>query len=339
MEPAKKSHSIACVTLFFNMRSYKIKSYVPEESFFNSKNSRFRNVAFENCFVVDVANRFRILSATRKEELIDISLSDAFSLSVADAASLLHLFELKDEFLLLPTNDGTLLAYPAWRRLGLALVFYVNESIENVEKSLKNAQRYAFSSVLPTDEESEKGSSEALENRLGILQFFMARLFGKDRQSNVMAHILMIANLVGCRLHEMSVSRVNVTLDEGEMERLGAYLFCTFMTMRRYNGKISAAPDDKENENAAKSTHVVQKYGLQIQQSVHERIAKPTAFDLPTEADIASFATHPAFKDYKIEESDGTLRLHVPLRQKATLSSITARGAQKEITFVFFPLA
>ena len=104
-EPAKKSHSIACVTLFFDMRSYKIKSYVPEESFFNSKNSRFRNVAFENCFVVDVANRFRILSATRKEELIDISLSDAFSLSVADAASLLHLFELKDEFLLL-LEDG-----------------------------------------------------------------------------------------------------------------------------------------------------------------------------------------------------------------------------------------
>ena len=321
------------------MRSYKIKSYVPEESFFNSKNSRFRNVAFENCFVVDVANRFRILSATRRGELIDNSLSDAFSLSIADAASLLHLFELKDEFLLLPTNSGTLLAYPAWRRLGLALVFYVNESIENVEKSLKNAQRYAFSLNFATENGTETDRSTELEKQFCTLQFYMDRLFGNERQTNVVAHLLMIANLVGCRLHEMSVSRVNVTLDEGEMERLDAYLFCTFMTMRRYNGKISAAPDDKGDENVVNSTHVVQKYGLQIQQSVRERITKPTTFDLPTEADIASFATHPAFKDYKIEESDGTLRLHVPLRQKATLSSITARGAQKEITFVFFPLA
>ena len=322
-----------------NMRSYQIESYVPEENFFCGKDARFWSAAFENCFVVDVANRFLILSATRKEELIGTSLSDAFALSIADVASLLHLFDAEDEFLLIPTNDGTLLAYPAWHRLGLALVFYVKESIENVEKSLKNAQRYAFSSVLATDEEREKSSSEVLENCLGILQFYMARLFGKDRQSNVMAHVLMIANLVGCRVHEMSLSRVNITLDEQELERLCAYLFCVFMTMRRYNGKVSASQENERGENTAKSTHVVQKYGLQIQQSVCERIAKPTAFDLPTEADVAKFSTHPAFKDYKIEASDGTFRLHLPLRQKALLSSIAASSVQKELTLILFPLS
>ena len=321
-----------------DMRSYKIESYVPEENFFCGKDARFWSAAFENCFVVDVADKYRILSSIRKEEWIGTSLLDTFSLSMADAASLLHLFELEDEFLLIPTNDGTLLAYPAWHRLGLALIFYVTESIENVEKSLKNAQRYAFSSVLATDEKREKNTSEALENRLGILQFYMARLFGKDRQSNVVAHILMIANLVGCRVHEMSLSRVNITLDEQELERLCAYLFCVFMTMRRYNGKVRACQEDEKSENTAKSTHVVQKYGLQIQQSVRERIAKSTAFDLPTEADIASFATHPAFKDYKIEESDGTFRLHLPLRQKAHLSSIVASGTQSELIFTLFPL-
>jgi hypothetical protein len=321
-----------------NMRSYKIESYVPEENFFCGKDARFWSAAFENCFVVDVADKYRILSSIRKEEWIGASLLDTFSLSMADAASLLHLFELEDEFLLFPTNKGTLLAYPAWRRLGLALVFYVKESIENVEKSLKNAQRYAFSSVLTTGGENEKNTSEALENRLGILQFYIERLFGKDRQSNVMAHILMIANLVGCRVHEMSLSRVNITLDEQELERLCAYLFCTFMTMRRYNGKVSASEENEKGENTAKSTHVVQKYGLQIQQSVRERIAKSTTFDLPTEADIASFATHPAFKDYKIEESDGTFRIHLPLRQKALLSSITASGTQSELIFTLFPL-
>jgi hypothetical protein len=311
---------------------------VPEENFFCGKDARFWSAAFENCFVVDVADKYRILSSIRKEEWIGTSLLDTFSLSMADAASLLHLFDAEDEFLLIPTNDGTLLAYPAWHRLGLALVFYVKESIENVEKSLKNAQRYAFSSVLATDEEREKSSSEVLENCLGILQFYMARLFGKDRQSNVVAHILMIANLVGCRVHEMSLSRVNITLDEQELERLCAYLFCTFMTMRRYNGKISACQEDEKGENVVKSTHVVQKYGLQIQQSVRERIAKPTAFDLPTEADVAKFSTHPAFKDYKIEESDGTFRLHLPLRQKALLSSIAASGTQSELIFTLFPL-
>ena len=49
-----------------DMRSYKIESYVPEENFFCGKDARFWSAAFENCFVVDVADKYRILSSIRK---------------------------------------------------------------------------------------------------------------------------------------------------------------------------------------------------------------------------------------------------------------------------------
>ena len=148
-----------------------------------------------------------------------------------------------------------------------------------------------------------------------------------------MAHIVMIANLVGCRLHETSLSHMNITLDELELDRLSAYLCCTFMTMRRYNGKILAT-----DQKVEKSTHEPLNYGLKIQQSVRERLTMPTAFDLPTSEDVATFSTHPSFANYQIKESDGTISLHLPLRQKTLLSSIAAHGTQTELTITLFPL-
>ncbi len=313
------------------MRSFKIESYVPEENFFRGKDARFWSAAFEDCFVVDFHYGPTIMASCRGTERIETSM--------ADAASLLTLFNGKNEFLILPSSAGTLLVYPAWPHLEIALAFLLKECVEDVEKAYQNAERYAFSMVFDTPNERENTPLLDLETKLCTLQFYMSCLFGARRETNVTAHILMIANLVGCRLHEMSVSRVSFTLDERELERLDAYLFCTFMTMRRYNGKVSALPDSENDKNTAILTHVPQEYGLRIQQSVHKRVAKPTVFDVPTEADLAVFAAHPIFADYKIEESDGTIRLHIPLRQKTTLSSISAHRTEKEITLVLFPLA
>lgn len=318
------------------MRSFKIESYVPEESFLLGKDARFCRAAFENCFVVDIENDIRILAACRSGDLIGTTLPKAYSLSMADTASLINLFHGGNKFLMLPCSCGTLLIYPAWQRLGLALAFLLKENIELVGKTHQNAQRYAFSMVLTDLKEEENTPQGELERKLCTLDFYMDRLFGDKREINVAAQILMVANLMGCKLHEMSVSRINVTLDEREVERLGAYLCCMFMTMRRYNGKISTSDDAEENSDFL--TYATQEYGIRIQQSVQEKVIKPTAFDLPTQADVASFATHPAFANYQIKESDGTISLHLPLRQKVLLSSIAAYSTQTEITITLFPL-
>ncbi len=308
-----------------SMRIYKIESYVPEETFLLGKDARFCRAAFEDAFVIDIHNGTNVIASLRGNNKIDVSMSDA--------ATLVTIFNGCREFLMLPSSRGTLLVYPAWQHLELSLAFLLKESVEEVEKAYKNAQRYAFSALFSTDETNRQLN---LETKLCVLQFYMEHLFGEKRETNVAAHILMLANLLGCRLHEMAVSRVNVTLDERELEKLGAYIACTFMTMRRYNGAVSTS--DTGDENTTNLTHVMQEYGLRIQQSVRQKIAKPTAFDIPGESDFASFAKHPAFADYKIEESDGTLRLHLPLRQKAVLSSFPARTAQNEITLTLFPL-
>ncbi len=319
------------------MRSYKIESYVPEETFLSGKDARFCRAAFENCFVVDVKDDTRIIAACRKGELIGTSLAKSFSLSMAETASLINLFNGSNAFLTLPCPAGTLLAYPAWPHLEFALVFLLKENIETVEKAHQNAQRYAFSAIFDAEKEGENDPQAETENKLRILDFYMDHLFGAKRETNVTAQILMIANLVGCKLHEMSVSRISVTLDEREMERMSAYLFCTFMTMRRYNGEVSTSAETEENTSIL--THAPQEYGIRIQQSVSERVTKPTEFDLPTNADVASFAGHPAFAQYKAEQTNGTLRLHLPLRQKALLSSISARGAQNELVLTLFPIS
>ena len=306
------------------MRSYKLKSYVPEENFLLGKDARFCRAAFEDAFVIN-ASKGTVIASIEREHKIELSMSDV--------AALLTLFEGDKEFLTLSHSRGTLLVYPAWQHIGLCLGFLFRESAEEIEKALKNAQRYAFSTVFDDDNINQQLS---LKFKLCVLQFYMEHLFGAKRETNATAQILMLANLLGCRLHEMSVSRVNVTLDEHELEKLSAFLACTFMTMRRYNGVVSTS--DTSEENTEKTTHVVQEYGLRVQQSMRKPITKPTQYDVPTASDFASFATHPAFKNYQIEEENGSLCLHLPLHQKALLSSITSRTAQNEIVLTLFPL-
>ena len=329
------------------MRSYKIESYVPKQNFYQGKDARFWSAAFEDCFVIDLHNDGRVIASCRgtKDEtspllsatkLIPLSLGATKLIphSRTAATNLIGLEKETNAPSLLSVDGGTLLVYPVWQSLGLALAFLFKEDVKTVEKSYQNAQRYAFSPIF----EAENTPKAKLETKLCTLQFYIDRLFGDKRETNAAAHVLMIANLVGCRLHEMSVSRIDATLDEREIERLDAYLFCTFMTMRRYNGKISALTDDDGDKIDRAPNRATQEYGLRIQQSVAQRFTQATAFDLPSQTDLASFLSHPAFAGYRITEEDETVRLHIPLKQKALLSSISARGAQKEMTVILFPV-
>ena len=301
---------------------------MPEKSFLSGKDARFCRTAFEDCFVLDLHYGPNVIASCRGTKQIEFSM--------ADTAALLTLFDGGEEFLILPYPCGTLLLYPAWPTLGLALGFAFKEDVETVERTYQNTKRYAFSSVFNTKQEGERQPLSELESKLCTLQFYMKHLFGEDRQTNVSAQILMVANLIGCRLHEMSVSRVNITLDEKEMESLCAYLCCAFMTMRRYNGRVFTTKE--EDQKPSILIHVPQEYGICIQQSVRKKVTKPSVFDLPLHADIASFASHPAFGDCRIEESDGTLRLHLPIKQKARLSSAYLCGPQNELVLTLFPL-
>ena len=311
------------------MRSYKIESYLPEANFLSGKDARFCRAAFEDCFVIDVHNNLNVIASLRGGNDIEFSM--------ADAANLLTVFDGEKEFLTLPSHTGTLLVYPAWKRLGLALAFLFKEDAKTIENTYQNAKRYAFSTVFNTDNNKDEINQRLnLEAKLCTLEFYRDRLFGNKCETNVVAQILMIANLMGCHLHEMSLTRTNATLDEFEIERLGAYLCCVFMTMRRYNGKVSAS--DKNDENTDLFTHVPQEYGIRIQQSVRESVTKETAFDLPSKSDIACFENHPAFANYKIEQTDGAVRLRLSIKQKAILSSFSKVGKEQEITLTIFPL-
>ena len=318
-----------CVTLFFDMRSYKIESYVPEANFLSGKDARFCRAAFEDCFVIDVHNNLNIIASCRGDRNITFSLSDA--------AELLTLFNGEKEFLILPASEGTFLVYPAWRHLKLALVFFFKEDAKTIENAYQTAQRYAFSTVFNLDETGKEINQRlSLEAKLCALRFYTNRLFGVERETNITAQILMIANLMGCQLHEMSVSCVNITLNDRDTERLSAYLCCLFMTMRRYNGKILAG--ESIEKNTAFSTHVPQEYGIRIQQSVKERIRTASVFDPVKTQDVARFSNHPAFAGYEIEETREGMHLHLPLRKISSFSSFVSHGREQEFTLTLFPI-
>ena len=163
------------------MRSYKIESYVPEATFFSGKDARFCRAAFEDCFVLDLHNGPAIIASCRGTEQIETSM--------ADTAALLTLFDGKNEFLILPSSRGTLLVYPAWPRLELALAFLLKEGVEEVEKSYQNAERYAFSQIFERDGNTEINQRLSLEAKLCALRFYTNRLFGVERETNITAQI------------------------------------------------------------------------------------------------------------------------------------------------------
>ena len=122
------------------MRSYKIESYVPEKTFLSGKDARFCRAAFEDCFVVDLHHGINIIASCKEIGKIEASM--------ADVANLLVPSNNQKEFVFLPSPEETLLIYPAWQRLELSLGFLLKDSVEEVEKAYKIAQRYAFS--MPT---------------------------------------------------------------------------------------------------------------------------------------------------------------------------------------------
>lgn len=307
------------------MKKYTIQSYVPEENLLLGKDARFCRTAFEDCFVVDLHHTPNIIASCRGTKQIETSM--------AGTAALITLFEEKDKILILPCPHGTLLVYPAWPHLEMALAFLVKESVEEVEKAYQNAQRHAFSVIFTPEGEP---TNQSIETKLCVLDFYMKRLFLEGHQVNVAAQILMLANLLGCRLHEMSVSRLNVTLDEREAQTLSAYLACTFMTVRRQSGEVAASVEG--DKSPAILTHVEQEYGIRIQQTLKKRIEKAATRETFQTRETAPFQQHPAFQNYQIEENDTAFHIHIPLCKKATLSSFASIAGESEIVIFLFPL-
>lgn len=336
MAPAKRSHSTVCAILFFDMRYFKIEQYVSEDIFFENKNDLLHKAAFADCFVVDICNEARILAACRSKPLTGRFLCDALALSAKDKAALLDLFHAKQTPLTLACDRGTLLCFPAWHSLDLSLVFLLEADLQTVEKRLKNAPRHANSPLFQKAEEQELITSQAIEKQLQTILFYTERLFGKEKEGNVVAQILMIANLVGCKLHKVSVERISTSISERELDSFSAYLFCALLTMRHFSGEISAV--DSADQNFDFSAHAVQKYGLRIQQTTLSCVQKSTKFDTPQKEDVASFLHHPAFSAYRIEESEGGVCLTLPIGCGAVVFSLSAKTPTRAVKITLFPI-
>lgn len=336
MAPVGRSHFTACGTLFFDMRYFKIEHYVSEETFFQNKDVRTRVAAFADCFVVDIHNNARVLAACCDGTLTGCRLPDALELSTRDATALLQLYGAKREPLALACNKGTLLCFPAWRTLGLALVFLLDADLPCVLKSLENAQRYANSPLFEEAEVLSNAPVGAVERQLQTILFYTEQLFGKQRSTDAVAQILMVANLAGCRLHRVAVEQLGVLIRERELEGFLACLLCLFMTMRRFSGHISAS--DNAAPDHALLRHVSAEYGLCIQQTALPRTRKPIAFDIPAGEDIISFLHHPAFADYTIEATESGICLTLPLGRCAAVFSLSAKAPVRAVRVMLFPV-
>ena len=317
------------------MRYFKIQQYVSEDVFFENKNNLLHTAAFADCFVIDIHNDTKILAAYRESAWIENPLWKAFALPESEKCALANLFHAKQDSLLLACHRGTLLCFPAWKTIGLALVFLLDADLQTVEKCFKNAQRSVNSPLFEKTETPKTNNGEAIQKQLQTILFYTERLLGKEKEKNVVAQILMIANLAGCKLHKVAVEQISTLIYEREFECFSAYLFCVLLTMRRFSGNISAS------DNLGKadfSTHVVPEYGLYIQQTAIPQMQKSTKFDTPTKEDVASFLHHPAFTRYQTEEKNGGICLTLPVGYSKTVFSLSTKTLTRAIKITLFQI-
>ncbi len=315
----------------------KVKSYVPENTFFEAKEAHVRRRAFSNCLVVNLVDGARIVAGLQASTPVGRSLFDVFSFSDENAKAFSGIFSDTKTPLLFPCQNGSLLAVGAWPRLQLALVFCLDEKMEIAQRAYQNAQRRAFSNEHTLGQQGCVNEEENAEKGICEILHYVRHLFGEECEKGVAAQVLMIANLMGCRLHEISATCARLRVSDWDLQRMGAYLTCVFMTLRRFGGNVGVF-EENADEKAVFSTHAPQQaYGLCIEQNT-QRLHTEKNNARPSTELFESFATLPCFSDLEIETKEEGFTLHLPLYRGGPLGAVPFMGRARTLSFTFFPI-
>ena len=227
----------------------KIRSYVPESVFFDNKDQSGCRIFHDNCAIINAADKYRLIAARG----IDIPIGEPFfeTLSISDEETncLQKFLQTQEEYILLSCQKSTLIVFSALlQNTGLLLVVQVSYCKKDVQKSINNARRDAFSPIFHPDNivfpEEPK-----LEEKLAEIFYYTNRILQPPTTLGLWTRLLLIANFVGCRLEHVSLSASFPTLPKNHQDVLTAFLLCAFLIFRHRTGKNRIT---SPNENIGK---------------------------------------------------------------------------------------
>ena len=230
----------------------QINAYIPEGIFFEEKAESFRRTLHEDSAVVNVRDRFKIISARGSLMRENESLYTLLDQSDASRSRLAKAVASDRSPATVATKEGTLLLFTQpYKETGLVLAVHVNATEKDACAVLDAAYALGSAPVLCTDQTVED-SAVSLERIVEEILYYTNRIFANTPTWDLWMICRLIANFAGCPLCCGDAPSRSLSLSEAERSRLTVFLLAAFLGMHKFIGSTRA--DAHETPCAEKDT-------------------------------------------------------------------------------------
>ena len=229
-----------------------LSSDVPEALRFVQKHQDPSRGCVEGCAVIDPANSCRIL-ASRGSELAEGEDFFAICGVSEDDRRILDRLSPTHERILAPCQRGSVLLFADlfWDTgllIGVLLPFEAASVLRGLhwlgqQKSLLCAESLSNTSL------ALQMGDETICRHLEELFYYLTRMLVPKPEASLWTRCLLIANFAGCRLHRVALPVEAPRLSKRDESCMTLFLLCSFLTLRRRNGKVTALGDEKLDDN------------------------------------------------------------------------------------------
>ena len=228
-----------------------LHSYIPESLAFLDKQKDSSRLFFEDCAVIEPAFENRILAARGEGLLLEKSFFDLCGVSASDQSLFQECFHKHPHFLLPAGNDSVLIFSEAFGDTGLLLGLRLHIDAISLRRALFQIGQVDFvcpDSIAAAPLTPQVGDAE-LSLRLEELFYYTSRILSPKDEGSLWTWCLLIANFAGCRLERVALPVQSPPFSRRDRMRLTFFLLCSFLAMRRKDGKVGAGGEELvENE-------------------------------------------------------------------------------------------
>lgn len=281
-----------------------LNSYIPELIYGEHKHEIPSRICREDFAVIDPGNGYCILESRGVSIEEGISLPKAWNLPKREIAYLERELPRSRRALLLGGRGPVMVFGDLLDTTGLLFAVCPDLDVQSVWKSLRllHVDTVAISPAIP-EPDSSVPSEKAVEY-IKELFYYMDRIFDtRDRfEIGLWTRTALISNFVGCRLQIKDLPMDLQIESRAVRERLTAFLICTFLSLRKMDGSVSATCDPRDPEIVCR---------VELNPEGQGEI------EPPCESKRFLFLELPAFREFAIRTENGSLVLDAILHSAA----------------------
>lgn len=225
----------------------QLNAYVPESLLLDEKQERARRVCHEDLLIVDPADGFRVLVSRGRTPMQGKRLDKLFSIPAPEMQFLRNALSKSTRVLLMGGDSRALLVFgDLLRSSGVLLVLSPHADALAVARLLHHVGRsdFAVSPALSQVSPMPHSGDDEVYEQLSELFFYLDRILSTSPRFGLRTKTHLIANFAGCILDDVAVPLDALTCPTVEIERLIAFLFCAFLSLRTHDRGVSAKTDE-----------------------------------------------------------------------------------------------